>query len=497
MQSSDKKSYIKRNFRFLAVGWTVLLVVAFSITVYLVYLNSIEHARIHAFGAFEKDVLFRRWNALHGGVYVPITEYTQPNKYLKLKDRDVTTTNGKKLTLINPAYMTRQMYELARQEGGLLGNITFLNPIRPENKADQWETFAFEEFEKGKQEVASVEEIGGQKHLRLMRPLYVEAVCLNCHQEQNNQIGEIRGGISVAVPLDRHQKQIVLHVSGFFGIYGIVWILGLVTLKKVKTDFIQNEQLKNKAELELEELNRKLEEKVEDRTAELKKTQKELANKEKFSMIGKLAATIRHDLRNPLAVINNSNYYLRMKIGDSDETLKRHFNMIDQQIGYADRIIGDLLDFSKTTSPKMQAASVNQLLEEIINSFQAKKGLTINLEPMADLPLVSLDEGLIRRAIENILTNAEQSMPTGGEIRVSSRIEQDQLCISISDTGEGIPKENLERIFEPLFTTKKNGIGLGLMIVKEILAKHKGVVLVESEVKKGSTFIMKLPLSVH
>ena len=111
------------------------------------------------------------------------------------------------------------------------------------------------------------------------------------------------------------------------------------------------------------------------------------------------------------------------------------------------------------------------------------------------LPAIKFDRGLMHRAIENILTNADQAMPNGGEINIRSWINQQQLFIGITDSGAGIPADNLEMIFEPLFTTKKNGIGLGLMIVKEILEKHHGEVSVESEEGQGSTFIMQLPAS--
>lgn len=156
---------------------------------------------------FEKDLLFRRWVSSHGGVYVPPTTTTPPNPYLAfLPERDITTTSGLALTLINPAYMTRQVYELAADQNGVLGHITSLKPIRPENQPDEWERKALLAFEQGSKEQSSLETLNGKPYLRLMHPLYTEASCLKCHGYQAYKIGDVRGGISVAVPFGPYQK---------------------------------------------------------------------------------------------------------------------------------------------------------------------------------------------------------------------------------------------------------------------------------------------------
>jgi len=152
--------------------------------------------------SFQKDLLFRRWAAVHGGVYVPPTEATPPNPYLShIPDRDVTTSTGKKLTLVNPAYMTRQVHELGREGHGEHGHITSLNPIRPENAADPWEAGALRTLESGEEEVSALLEIDGAPHLRLMRPLATEVGCLKCHAAQGYKVGDLRGGISVSIPM--------------------------------------------------------------------------------------------------------------------------------------------------------------------------------------------------------------------------------------------------------------------------------------------------------
>src|SRR4030042_2353858 len=140
---------------------------------------------------FEKDVLCRRWGADHGGVYVPATAATQPNPYLaEIPERDVFTPSGRLLTLINPAYMTRQLYDLAQQnKTGIQGHITSLRPINPINAPDAWETEALKAMEHGQREIFSIVDWKGQPFLRLMRPFPTEKTCLKCHARHGYKEG--------------------------------------------------------------------------------------------------------------------------------------------------------------------------------------------------------------------------------------------------------------------------------------------------------------------
>ncbi|MEE9152261.1 MAG: ATP-binding protein [Thermoplasmata archaeon] len=212
----------------LALAFTVIVAVSLLLNAVQIKQNTLESARIQARVAYEKDVIYRRWNARYTGVYVTVTEETQPNPYLSnISERDITTPSGKLLTLMNPAYMTRQVHELAKEEYNVRGHITSLNPIRPENAPDPWETKALQDFERGETEVSSVEEIEGEEYMRLMRPLFTEKVCLKCHAAQGYQEGDIRGGISVAMPLGPirtiARKQMQTFVLGHF----LVWLIGL------------------------------------------------------------------------------------------------------------------------------------------------------------------------------------------------------------------------------------------------------------------------------
>jgi len=140
--------------------------------------NTVTLALTEARNSFMNNVIYRKWESLEGGVYVKVSEYTPPNPYLDVKDRDVVTTDGVKLTLVNPAYMTRMVHELQKGKNGIQGHITSLNPIRPENSADAWEKKALRRFEKGTKEFSSFEYINNKKFLRFMSPFITESESL-------------------------------------------------------------------------------------------------------------------------------------------------------------------------------------------------------------------------------------------------------------------------------------------------------------------------------
>lgn len=164
--------------------------------------ETIQMATIEARTVYEKDLIYHRWATQHNGVFVPITEKTQPNPYLRhIPGSNVTTTDGEELTLVNPEYMIRQVYNMQSRDFEPIEHITSLDPVRPENAADDWETRALESFDEGETEAISVENIGGSPYLRFMRPMVTEKGCLKCHAVQGYEEGDIRGGISVAIPL--------------------------------------------------------------------------------------------------------------------------------------------------------------------------------------------------------------------------------------------------------------------------------------------------------
>ncbi len=278
--SEEIKSYtiqLKHYAWALAILWTVVIAISLVWNVLHIKQGSMASARTQARIVHEKDIIYRHWNAENGGVYIPVTEKVQPNPYLSdIPERDIITPSGKKLTLMNPAYMTRQVHEFAEEEYGVLGHITSLNSIRSENNPDQWEIEALQAFERGQKEVSSVEEMEGEEYMRLMRPLITEKSCLKCHAAQGYQEGDIRGGISISIPM-KPLKAITGKTMVTFGLgHVVLWLMGLVGI------FLGNKRLR-RSELErmqaagtLLKAHDELEIRVKEQTTELLKTNEKL-----------------------------------------------------------------------------------------------------------------------------------------------------------------------------------------------------------------------------
>ena len=229
-RSKKSESYPVRTSLYAAIMaafWTALVAASLMWAISQQKKGTLETARIQARYSFMKDVTYRRWNAEHGGVYAPVTEKNPPNPYLDLKERDIPGPSGKALTLINPAYMTRQVHELALETHGIRGHITSLNPIRPKNVPDPWETLALKEFERGNKEVSAVQDLEGRAHMRLMRPLLTEKGCLKCHRQQGYRVGDIRGGISTSIPLAPLWAVEKAHILAVSLGHGLIWLAGL------------------------------------------------------------------------------------------------------------------------------------------------------------------------------------------------------------------------------------------------------------------------------
>jgi len=217
-----------KHYGLILVGvWTLVVAASLGWNLLQDRVEDLRVARQIALTNYERDVLYRRWAATHGGVYVPVTPDTPPTPYLaQLPERDIVTPSGRRLSLLNPAYMTRKVYELAQQAGLPQGHLTSLKPLRPQNAPDPWERKALEAFERGRAEVSEVVSIDGKAHMRLMRPFRIDPSCLTCHEEQGYKVGDIRGGISVSVPMSPIMAAASHTWSLILG-HLVLWMLGV------------------------------------------------------------------------------------------------------------------------------------------------------------------------------------------------------------------------------------------------------------------------------
>ena len=258
-------------------------------------------------------------------------------------------------------------------------------------------------------------------------------------------------------------------------------------------------------ELKLEEYRGNLESLVVERTTELKNTHEELVRKERLATLGQLTATVSHELRNPLGAMKPSLYIIDKKSDRNDERLQLAIERIDRNVDRCDRIIDELLDFTRITDLEQRNTHVDEWLQLVINEQDIHKDIQIEKDLSLNDVESFIDSDRMRRAVINILENACHAMMDDAQqvldkensrLGIKSQINAERIEIIISDTGSGIPEDVLEKIFEPLFSTKGFGVGLGMPTVKQIMEQHGGGIEVNSEEGKGTSVILWLPLDI-
>lgn len=456
---------------------------------------------------FRMVVLTRQWNSSHTGVYVPVSKASPPNPYLHHPERDITDNHGRQLTMINPAYMTRQIGELAQLDQGVVFRLTSLKPINPHNEPDEWERSALQAFEHGQREF-----IGFVTHPELgllhryMAPLHVTAPCLKCHAEQGYRIGDIRGGISVthrydpflsaAAPSRLHAY--LMHGGVFFVVLLTVWWL-LVQLRRRWQDLL-------------------------DTITQIEAARNQLIQSEKMASLGRTVAGFAHEINTPIGVavgaISNSEETLDQidallaaeevsedALRAALSTLRQGDQLATSNLRRAARLIQS---FKRTsidqTSEESRVFSLQELNHDVLDALHNQlKRLPINvkLDCPASLRIFGcpgLIEQLLTNLIMNSLVHGFQGDFQRGDILIHWQANGKKLALRYCDTGQGMPATVLENIFEPFFTTRRNqgGSGLGLYICYNIVtAQLGGSICCESAPGKGATFLIEFPAEIR
>ena len=285
----------------------------------------------------------------------------------------------------------------------------------------------------------------------------------------------------------------------------VVWVRDLIRIlvdegrpKSILGIMIDDTRSKQ-IERELTRYRQQLEELVEQRTRELEKAQQELLQNERLAVLGQLTATVSHEIRNPLGTVANSLYLIRDMLDDQSLTkLQRPLDLAERNVVRCDGIISELLDFSKQRDLRKQALNVDEWLVSVLDEILWPPDVTPKIELNAGL-MVSFDPDRLRRALINAINNALHALQEAfnGEspvLTVVTRRAGGWCEILVKDNGPGMSKEVMERIFEPMFSTKNFGVGLGVPVIRNIVEDHGGSLHYDSEVGVGTTLVMSLPI---
>jgi two-component system NtrC family sensor kinase len=244
-----------------------------------------------------------------------------------------------------------------------------------------------------------------------------------------------------------------------------------------------------------------LKEELEEKNRQLEETQSTLIQSEKMSALGQFSAGVAHEIKNPLTGVLT---YIKLMLKNITENkiniqeFKERLSIMEQETERCVRIIRNLLDFARQSEFSFKETDINSLIEDSLSFIQhhaelEKVKIIKELNPA--LPKVNVDPHQIQQVFVNIILNAIQAMPDGGTLTIKTGIDKELVYIKFTDTGVGISKENMKKLFTPFFTTKEKGSGLGLAVCYGIIEKHKGRIEVESEEGKGTTFTIKLRIN--
>lgn len=469
----------KTHLIFFITFWITVLAISFIWNYSLIITNNSKVVLNKSEAFFEQIVTTRSWNAIHGGVYVPVSEYTSPNEYLDDSLKNIVDENGRKLTKINPAFMTRQISEINMKKSGIQFHITSLLPIRPGNEPDPWESNALISFEKGKNEVLELIETDSSSIYRYMAPLMTEASCLVCHEKQGYSVGDIRGGISISFPSELYvysmnQQLMSLALVHIFIL--IIGIFGLIAFHRNSKRYIHI--IKSKSS-ELLQIN---------------------ATKDKFFAI------IAHDLKSPFnSILGYTDLLINRYDNLTEEQRIDFINKIDKSTKSSFNLLENLLIWASSqkdgiiiTKTKLYLSTIIQdAITPYLQSAELKE-ITVKVNSDNKLFFVA-DKFTLVTIVRNLFSNAIKFTPPKGEIVIVTFGDSNNTGISVSDTGIGIPEETLPKLFQldgsitTLGTNKEKGTGLGLILCKEFAEKNDGKIWVESTIGKGTIITFTIP----
>ena len=463
--------------------WSSLIGGIFYYDRFLAYQHMQELAIKEARASFNTNKALRLWIVRHGGVYVPIDARTPPNPALShIPERDIVTPSGRKLTLMNSAYVLRQLMDEFGEIHGVRGKLTSLKLMNPNNAPDTWENDVLHQFESGKTEVFEFTNIDGEPYLRLMSAMPVQEGCLKCHGFQGYKVGEVRGGASLSVAMRPYLQAFEQEVRHKLTIYVAIWLIGLAAI--ISWSLVSKRRLR-----QLSASNAQITRQHE---------QIERANAELTYFANISAHHLMEPTRRLLSFVQRLHIRLDQQIQDEDTRLSLEY--IEQSATRLRNLIRDIERYlaAGIVRGTLQLNDTNVALNEAkrrLSKLITAEQASIEAPP---LPKIYLDLPRLTDIFEILLDNAliHAKTDTRTTIRVSAESLPSAVRIRIEDNGPGIDDEYRERVFGVFEQLRRNpaaGTGIGLAIARRIVESRNGKIWIEPSMQKGTAVVFELP----
>lgn len=463
---------------------------------------------------YKQILLTRQWASDHNGLFVIKKKGEEANPFLDLPT--VTDALGQVYFLRNPAMITRELSSYAKRDGLGYFRVTSLDPVNPGNRPDEFEKSSLLAFAKGTKEVIDVDNSDMGRVVRFIAPLLVSESCLGCHSRHGYSEGDIRGGLSISIPINWaddlirrniHSLIMIGVASIFFVTVALFLMFESLIVHRISRltkamDSFPNEPpeefllpLLFKDELDsvgdnfvlfCDRLKRSQE--------ELLKTKAQAHLSEKMASLGILSAGIAHEVNNPLGGMLNCVKSMRENPDDRELT-ERYLPLLDKGLRQIEMTMRQLLNFGRTEPLKARKLDVRVLFNECTQLLSYKLNKIVLETNISVSTSHLLDAEALKQIIINIGLNAIQAMQDGGKLSIECREQGNELILSFQDTGHGIAETNLPHIFDPFFTTKGvgEGTGLGLAVTYSLVQRMNGKIMVDSKLGEGTLFTIILP----
>jgi len=465
---------------------------------------------------YQQILLTRQWASDHNGLFVLERRGVKANPYLQLPI--VKDTAGRTYYMRNPAMITRELSQYSKRDGLGHFRVTSLNPINPVNIPDNFEKNALLLFEKGTEEITVVNDSEFGRVVRFIAPLKVTESCLNCHARHGYKYGDIRGGLSITIPINwadnlirrnSHSLIFIGVVSVFLVTVALFLMFESLIVHRINRlsqamdsfpeDLPEQHLLPSVFKDELDDVNDSFVlfcDRLKKSQNELLKARNQAHLNEKMASLGVLTAGIAHEVNNPLGGMLNCVKSIRENPEDR-ELVKRYLPLIEKGLRQIELTMRQLLNFGRTEPLSLREVDIKILVNECMELLSFKhKNIQFDINISVSKPYL-LDAEALKQIIINIGLNAIQAMPAGGNLKIECEEINSALVLLFQDSGTGINEINLPFIFDPFFTTKDvgEGTGLGLAVTFALVQRMNGNISVDSREGKGTVFTINIPIN--